>query len=240
MGHYTKVALKSCDGYNQFIQRHCIERNYIFQIRKCDLENCCSRIRNPTGVVPHFLPDPEVDPDHQGHYKSFEDVLGTPTSERDMPSGHTQTIANVAEEQQGCTNRILVAQNARKTILCEECAKPRCVYSRRALTLREERSFRRIKDRYNYTCGSLITPEGDSLHGTVFVRLQLCCTTPIEMAYYSAPAAIGRKDLCCYCASFEETERDPEALKTFRVVLPLCKPCKTAGKAVIRRQPKKF
>ena len=56
---------------------------------------------------------------------------------------------------------------------------------------------------------------GDSLQGVVFVRLQLCCTTPVEQAYYAA-ASITRKDICCYCAE-PNSERDPEAL--------LCYPC---------------
>lgn len=71
----------------------------------------------------------------------------------------------------------------------------------------------------------------------VFVRLQMCCTTPIELAYYSA-THITRKDLCCYCAD-EEAARDADELRSYRVVLPMCASCVSSGKKIIKRLPKK-
>ena len=58
---------------------------------------------------------------------------------------------------------------------------------------------------------------GDHLQGVVFVRLQLSCNSPVEVAYYSA-SHITRQDICCYCAATEDAERDQESLKTHRVV----------------------
>ncbi|XP_062596556.1 uncharacterized protein LOC134258011 [Saccostrea cucullata] len=155
-----------------------------------------------------------------------------------MPSRINMPLARVAEEHQGCPNRILVAQNVRKTVTCLECKKPRCIYSRKHLTAREERSLTRVLERYMYTCGSLITPDGDSLQGTVFVRLQLACTTPVEIAYYSANA-VARKDVCCFCASSVDIIDDQDLLRKYRVVLPMCRECKSRGKNHICRLPKK-
>ena len=59
------------------------------------------------------------------------------------------------------------------------------------------------------------------------VRLQLCCASPIEFAYYAS--TIGRKDICCHCAK-EDVRPDKEVEKNFRIVLPICDDCKSARK----------
>ena len=52
---------------------------------------------------------------------------------------------------QGCPNRLLVAQHVRSTVNCYECGKPRCIYSKKALTTREGRALRRVLDKYHYS-----------------------------------------------------------------------------------------
>lgn len=43
-----------------------------FQIRKCSLLNCCTRIRNVTGELPPPLPNHHmIDPTNPGHYRKF-------------------------------------------------------------------------------------------------------------------------------------------------------------------------
>ncbi|XP_053376613.1 uncharacterized protein LOC123531671 [Mercenaria mercenaria] len=250
LGKYTQNDMKKVHGYKEFMEQHCREGHYVFQdlqitlkiigdrVKKCDSQTCCTPVRNSSREIPPFLPDPEIDPENQDHYKSFEDVLGTSTSERDRPSWQTESVAKVAEQQQGCPNRALVAQNVRSTVNCYECRKPRCIYAKKALTVREERGLKRMLERYHYTCGSSITPDGDSLQGIVFVRLQLCCSSPVELPYYSAASqVVGRKDICCYCT--EDGVKDEESLKTYRVLLPLCESCKNLGKKIIKRLPKK-
>lgn len=54
---------------------------------------------------------------------------------------------------------------------------------------------------------------GDVLHGKVFVRLQLSCSSHIEFAFYASN--IGRVDLCAHCAS-PETNKDQEQLKKIK------------------------
>ena len=60
----------------------------------------------------------------------------------------------------GCPNRQLVAQHVRSAVHCYECGKPRCIYSKKSLTTREERALRRLTEKFQYTCGSVITPDG--------------------------------------------------------------------------------
>lgn len=78
---------------------------------------------------------------------------------------------------------------------------------------------------------------GDVLHGKVFVRLQLSCSSHIEFAFYASN--IGRVDLCAHCAS-PETNKDQELLKKFKVVLPVCGECIKRKKDIPKRNPKKW
>ena len=67
----------------------------------------------------------------------------------------------------------------RSSVSCYECEKPRCIYSKKALTAREERSLRRLLEKYQYTCGSVIVPDGKNIvliniSNAVKPKLQLC------------------------------------------------------------------
>ncbi|VDI28053.1 Hypothetical predicted protein [Mytilus galloprovincialis] len=138
------------------------------------------------------------------------------------------TNASVLE---GCENRILFAQNVRSTVTCTECDKPRCVYSKLKLTPRDVRALKHTIDKYYYTCGAILPPEGDVLHGKAFERLQMSCTTHIEFAYYGS--SVGRLYLCVQCPS-PDTTTDPELLKKFKIVLPVCKACIDRKKQIQR------
>ncbi|CAC5366714.1 unnamed protein product [Mytilus coruscus] len=231
VGKYQQTHMTKARGFKEYIEKHCQERHYVFQIRRCSDAECC--------LLPsrewQWLPDPILDYTRQ-HYKAFEAVLGTVTTEKDRPSFTNQTIAAVAQEQQGCENRILVAQNVRSTVTCTECDKPRCVYSKLKLTPRDVRALKHRIDKYDYTCGAILAPEGDVLHGKVFVRLQMACTTHIEFSYYGS--SVGRVDICAQCAS-PDTTKDPELLKKFKIVLPVCKACVHGNKEVPKTNPKK-
>ncbi|XP_052092776.1 uncharacterized protein LOC127729151 [Mytilus californianus] len=161
------------------------------------------------------------------HYKPFESTLGTDTSEKYRPSSQNQTLVVVAQEQQGCKNNMLTAQNVRMTVNCKECDKPRCVYSKLKISARDTRSQRHILEKYDYTCGSVITPD-------VFVRLQMFCSTHNEFPFYSS--SIGRTDICCHCTS-PNAGKDENAFKTHRVVLSCCQTCLPKG--ITKRMPKK-
>ena len=57
---------------------------------------------------------------------------------------------------QGCENGVLVAQNVRSTIVCTECDKPHCIYSKLKLT---PRALKHSIEKYDYSCGAVIAPE---------------------------------------------------------------------------------
>ncbi|XP_053378441.1 uncharacterized protein LOC128548073 [Mercenaria mercenaria] len=229
--HYLQKDLSSKAEYQRFLKEHCIERHYVFQIRKCDKPECCRLKRGPD--VPR-RPDPVLSNDNK-HFKQFDKVLGQDTTDSDRPSAKNTNVTAVAEQLQGVKNSVLTGQNVRKTVTCIECTKPRCVSAQKALNFRESRTLTRQLEKYDYTCGALIAPEGDVLHGKVFVRLQLSCSSPIELAYYATTMNV-RKDVCSFCAA-ENAQKDPALVLKYRVVLPLCQACNTAGKETLKRNP---
>ena len=94
-GKYTEADLKNSKAYHAYVEAHCRLRHYTFQIRKCDKVECCG-LRNE--LYP-WLPDPELN-ETKDHFKDFQEVLGTNTTQKDMPSGQTETISAVAQALQ--------------------------------------------------------------------------------------------------------------------------------------------
>ena len=77
-----------------FLEKHCIQRHYMFLIKKCDDRECCGSLRGKRTPV---LPDPVLNGDH---YKPLEEVLGTDTTYSDRLSSKNQTVAAAAEDVQ--------------------------------------------------------------------------------------------------------------------------------------------
>lgn len=148
----------------------------------------------------------------------------------------------------GCPNRVLTGQNLRPSLKCFQCSKPRCIYSKKALTASEFMSLKKLMETQQYSSGSPLIQEGkckkkclseihfaviyieffsililiilhftpyffffylkgDSLHGVIFVRMQMDCNTSVEYAYYSSASGQTRKDRSCHCGE-ENVERD--------------------------------
>ncbi|CAC5402741.1 unnamed protein product [Mytilus coruscus] len=110
----------------------------------------------------------------------------------------------------------------------------RCIYSKSKLTNRDNRALSRLLERFDYSCGSIVCPDGDFLHGKIFVRLQLDCRKPIEFPYHASH--ISRNDICCYCCT-PETSKDRQLSVKFRIVLPFSNACLQAGCEVPKRNP---
>ncbi|CAC5376627.1 unnamed protein product [Mytilus coruscus] len=233
---FEHLVKEMVDDYMKFLEDHCRQRAYMFQIRKCQNINCCLSSRS--GITFPWVPDPMMQI-NKSHYEPFEKVLGTDTNESDKPSAQNTKTSVVAEQMQGILNAGLVGQNVRRTVSCYECGKPRCIYAKKTLTSREARTLNRMLEKHDYTCGCIIVPEDDTLHGIVHTRLQMECRTPVEFSYYADNTPIRlQKDICCYCAS-PNSEKDAEEVAKFKVVLPICNDCKNSGKPIIKRNPKK-
>lgn len=96
--------------YQKFLNMHCRERQYMFQVKKCDVETCCRPRVSQTDFP--WLPDPLVKEDDKDHFKPFDDVVFTDTIDS-HPAGQVAKAKDVAEQQQvglGLCLQILVCQ----------------------------------------------------------------------------------------------------------------------------------
>ena len=124
---YTKKTIKSRDDMLKFISHCCQARHYSFCVNKCFSESCpiCAPPREVHQSL-HFLPDPILSDTEEDHYKSFDEVYGESTSEKDRPSAikkadagsHRFTLKNV--------------KNADIMLQCEECELWRLVQRHKA------------------------------------------------------------------------------------------------------------
>ena len=147
----TKVKAEKKADFQSFLATHCVQRQYMFSVKKCDQTNC--NICKPP-VLPHeifstlhHLPDPVPNGDH---YQPFADVYGTKTTEKDLPSlkekeshGHKMPFN---PSQQTAKNTGVVAK-------CSECSKPRLLHSKHKLKMEEVLWLEGLVANMSYSCG---------------------------------------------------------------------------------------
>ena len=126
---------------------------------------------------------------------------------------------------------IFTAQNARTSITCIECNKPRVLYSKVALSNRQIINLENTVAATDYTCGAPILPENNHMYEKVKIRENLGCASPIEFPYYSGN--VGPKDLCAYCALPESLVCESKR-KIYQIVLPLCNNCSNLEIPLVR------
>jgi len=246
----TKLYTNRCTNYLRWLDIHCIQRQYVFQICKCTVFECCGATKTPREQL-DWLPDPMLDPDNVGHYQQFSKLYntGVDTSEDARPSlrnasapgtsktakvkasGKTSSkipvnnIESLFADDQSLYGEasVYTAQKSQAIVHCVDCIKPRIIYLKSKLTNRQKVQLAMGFSEYEYSSGSPAIPPSHSLAGKIFTQLNLTCESNIEVTYYSA--AIARIDLCCYCAA-EEITADQELKKKFKTVLPVCELCK--------------
>ena len=81
--------LKQKHGLRSFLEHCCIQRHYMFSIKKCGKADCCicTPVRLPSSVFEqsHFIPDPVSDSGKE-HYLPFSELYETQTTEKHRPS----------------------------------------------------------------------------------------------------------------------------------------------------------
>ena len=194
--HTHSLSAKSLTPRLVEVFQHCCrERHYFFEIKKCGEVSCsiCRPVRAhlPSDVKLEHLPDPM--PGSEGHYKPFNEVFGTATSEHHRPSlnnrGKKKTLPFSASVQH--------VKNIEMMLCCDECGMWRLVYSKRKLNQRERKALQTSLDGMSFSCGAELQNANipDEFKDTVFVR-KIECSEPIEKLYYSAKFA----DICIHCA----------------------------------------
>ena len=128
------------------------------------------------------------------------------------------------------------AQTARAVIVCVECEKPRLIYSKTRLNNNQHVLLAKTMSSYEYSCGSHLFPpnEKGKTAQTLCIRPNLQCAMQVELPYYGSE--VGRADKCSHCGG-NNGVIDPELKKTFRTVLPVCKPCVEEGKKPFTQRP---
>ena len=130
--NYTMTEFSQRPELAQY-QSHCAwERTYFVSLKKCGSRDCiiCKppRLHDQDFRLLNHLRDPI--PGTDNHYKEFSEVFGTETTEGAMPSLKTS---------KDCGHKIPfnpVKQHASSTSLiidCNECSKPRLVYTAKRL-----------------------------------------------------------------------------------------------------------
>ena len=83
----TKEKIKSKEKLIEFMKGHCVQRHYMFSVKKCDQLQCqiCDVPRLPPSIFNelHNLPDPVPKGEH---YVPFGDLYGTNKTEEHRPS----------------------------------------------------------------------------------------------------------------------------------------------------------
>ena len=209
-----KASLDDHQKLNAFYNHCCQLRHYSFCIKKCGKLDCdiCKPPRLPSEVFEKlaFLPDPV--PQGDGHYKPFDTIYNTVTSEEHRPSlqNHPvrqKTLPFVASVQH--------AKNTNLMVQCEECEMWRLVYSKYKLTKAELTELSTAMNDYTYTCGASLSDL--CLPGrlkNVAIR-RLHCYDPLEKLYYS----LNKEPICIYCC----TETDVVVKEGFYPRCPGCK-----------------
>ena len=170
----------------------------------------------------HDLPDPLINDD--GHYHS--EVIGTSTTEKDLPSG------SISKQKKSIPFNVTQqhVKNVKLLIQCEECDMWRLVLSKSKLSPQSVDKLSNILDNISYTCGAtfsdVLMPDDLS---SVCIRVHKCYD-PVEKLYYSC----GFTDLICiYCSKTLPSADDLTTTEHY----PQCSNC--SSKPPLKRQTRK-
>ena len=128
----------------------CVRRHYSFQVKKCGSDSCSMRRppRLPKTVFDTIsvLPDPV--PAEDGHYKAFDQLLGTPTDGSFRPS------LQKAKKTLPFSASIQHVKNVDMMLQCKECSMWRLLYSRYKLRCQEKTQLKAAVEDLSFTCGA--------------------------------------------------------------------------------------
>ena len=152
--HSDKVSQKMLTPcLKDFMFRCCREHHYFFEIKKCGEKDCptCFPVRLPAEKFAKIQPFPDPVLKDDGHYKPFDDVYGTVTTEEYRPS-----LQKCGQKQKALPFYASVqhAKNSGMMLLCEECGMWRLIYATRKLRASEKQLLEHALDGLSFSCGS--------------------------------------------------------------------------------------
>ena len=172
----------------------------------------------------------------------FDDLWKKPMSKK--PPQLPQATSNIVEPSKK-PGFYLSAKNARTSVKCNVCKKPRLVYSQYKPSGQGNRIIRKefniLQERNEFQCGDdtskLFEGNVNLKSKNVTTDRRLNCASPIEFTYYTvqhkAKAAVGR---CAFCGD----KLDRSSTKTVKTLLDEeCKVLPSCGKrACLSMNPK--
>eukprot|EP00117_Sycon_ciliatum_P016059 scpid36605/ scgid15654/ len=166
----TQLAIKSKQQLQEFYKHCCHVRHYAFTIKKCGEETCeiCGPPVLPSDIFSTLamFPDPVKKPGSES-YLPFAEVWGKATDDS-RPSARLAK-GGTKPDQQREGDVQLKAETARLTVVCSECAKPRCVFSSSRLKDTQQVAIRQALDDTDYVCGAALLAPDHELHRLVVV-----------------------------------------------------------------------
>ena len=214
--------LKNRPKVKEVLDHCCVAKHYVLTFTKCGKEVCEHGICTPPTMAGfndlQSIPDPV--PGEDGHYKTFQELYGTETSEIHRPS-----LASKEEKSHNVPfpPSKQTANNVTEHVTCSQCDKRRLLYSARKVRLSTKMSLLKLLNNYEYSCGSVLqtlsfptTPLINEVVSQVFVKASHKCTSPIEVPYYSSESF---EDICYHCGSDGEMIIDVDCY-------PYCHQCR--------------
>ena len=202
----------------KFLESHCKITCYMFSVIKCTDVACitCKPPRSSFYHNLHHLPDPM--PAGNEHFKSFDELYGTQTSEEHRPSLiPTRKAHGMPFSPTGQTGK-----NTGTVIQCTNCKRWRVAYSQRKLKAEESTELKSLLEDIDFSCGASlqdILHQESSILTKVFVNQNLSCSHSMEKAFYSACF----DPVCFFCGEEENitANKGPN--------YPMCNACSMKG-----------
>ena len=186
MGNLTKEVLEAFTPMKNFLSEHSYSANYSFQLKKCSSLTCfyCNmsdKPRLPQDIFSSlsWLPLHLLDATKE-HYQAFDSVYGKPVSSQDQPSLQSKFDDSEAAAADEAHKTLFNATKVRDVIWCQECCKPRCIFSKGKLTFTEMIYVQYIKNSSLFMCGSSLFPPTSELSSAIVVRQNCSCRLPVE------------------------------------------------------------
>ena len=107
------------------------------------------------------------------------------------------------QEDDAKKKHLFNSSKVRGVIHCQECFKPRCVYSSQKLQWNERVLLKDVTNEKLYTYGSSLFITDSLVVETIVVRQNIGCRNPMESQYYSAKL-LSFPPVCYYCGVMEE------------------------------------
>lgn len=178
----------------------------------------------------------------------FKDALRLDTTDkRDLPS-HRVALQKQRDSDQvkarkaadkakaaECGGRIFQTSKVRAIVLCDECARPRLLYSWNAPTKTQLKAMDVYAESISYMCGDPLFEENVSdaklleLKRLFYVREAQSCRDPVEADFFNTGGVQGRTEfeyICSLCGA--DPEHSPLVsdavlgLQDSRKLLPIC------------------